>query len=267
MARPIFFLTDFGLRDAYVGICEAQILRVAPGARVVHLAHEVPPQDLRNASYQLFSASPQLPDGSVVLAVVDPGVGSSRDAVAVEGERLAYVGPDNGLFEAAFTLDPPRRAHRLENPKYRRAGDVSSTFHGRDVFSPAAAHLAAGVPVAELGPAIDPDDLVRLGVLPTSDPIGEIWTFDRFGNAITTLLADPPVTGLVAESGAVLRLATTYADVPPGEPLALVGSTGLLEISLRNGSARRRLNLEAGHRVVRQPRGPHELGRSGPNIG
>lgn len=246
----IFFLSDFGLKDSYVGVVEAVIASIAPAERVVHLTHGVPPQDLRNASWQLWQAAPHLPDGSVVLAVVDPGVGSRRRALVVESARLRYVAPDNGILEAALSLDPPRRVFSLDEPAYRRV-DVSPTFHGRDVFGPAAAHLARGVSAQAFGRAIDPASLAPLSVLPQDGDEGEVWTFDHFGNAITTLRAHGTPPGAVTVDGRALPFATHYAAVGAGEPLALVGSSGLLEIAVRDGSARDALGLAVGASVRR----------------
>lgn len=244
--RAIYFVSDFGTSDVYAGIVEAVIATIAPDVRVVHLAHGVPPQDVRNASWQLFAATPYLPRGSIVLAVVDPGVGSARRALVVETERLTFVAPDNGLLEAALTIDPPRRAFALENPQLRRA-EVSSTFHGRDVFGPAAAHLARGVDPSAFGPAVH--DPVRLGLAPTHDRRGAIWTFDRFGNAITTLFSTP--ASKVRVGARELPYTTCYAEVAPGEALALSGSSGLVEISVRDGSAREVLGLKECDEVER----------------
>ncbi|MFW6049679.1 MAG: SAM hydrolase/SAM-dependent halogenase family protein [Myxococcota bacterium] len=244
----IFFLSDFGLEDAYVGVVKAVIAGIAPEARVVDLAHGLPPQDLRRAAYQLHEAVPYLPPGSIVLAVVDPGVGSERRAVAVEGARCRYVVPDNGLLSLVFEHDPPVGAHALEDPRFRLS-EVRRTFHGRDVFGPAAAHLAAGVSPAELGPPVPVGDLVRLPIGLVDGDAGEVLTFDRFGNAITNLRQ--PASGAVAvrAAGRRLPLVTHYAAVGPGEPLALVGSAGLVEISVRDGDARAGLGLAEGHPV------------------
>jgi hypothetical protein len=249
MTQPthIFFLSDFGLSDAYVGIVKAVIAGLAPGARVVDLAHELPAQDLRCGAYQLFEAAPYLPPGSIVLGVVDPGVGSDRRAVVVEGAHHRWVVPDNGLMTLAFEHDPPQRAFVLEEPAYRLA-ETSATFHGRDVFGPAAAHLAAGVPPESFGRGLDPGQLVRLPVGLSDGDEGEILTFDRFGNAITTLRGRR-ARGPVRLGEQAFPLAHHYAEVNVGQALALVGSAGLVEVSVRNGSARRELGLREGQRV------------------
>ncbi len=242
--RTVFFLSDFGTSDVYAGVVEAVIASIAPAARVVHLTHGVPPQNLRNASWQLFAAAPHLPRGSIVLAVVDPGVGSARRAVVVETERLVFVAPDNGLLEAALATDPAVRAFALEAPALRLA-EVSSTFHGRDVFGPAAAHLARGVDPAAFGPAVS--ELVRTGLAPSRDRRGEVWTFDRFGNAITTIVSAPASALRIGNRSLPYR--THYAEVARGEALALAGSSGLVEISVREGSAREALGVAEGDPV------------------
>jgi len=235
--RPVYFLSDFGLEDPYVAVVKAVLAERAPGPAVVDLAHALPPQDLRRAAYALFEALPYLPEGAVVLAVVDPGVGTARRAVAALG-RWTYVGPDNGLFTLAWLLDPPRRAFLLEPPRPRPKAALpgwapgEATFHGRDVFAPAAAHLALGLPPEGLGPEVPVETLARLPLALTEGPEGEVLTFDRFGNAITTLLRVP--------------VRRTFGEVPEGAPVAYLGSAGLLEVAVNRGSAREALGLKEG---------------------
>jgi S-adenosylmethionine hydrolase len=234
----IVFASDFGHADGYVGVVEAVIAKLAPSERVIHLAHDVAPQDVRAASLVLCSAAPHLPNGAVVLAVIDPGVGGSRRAIAARGERLVVVGPDNGLFGALWTLDPPIEARAL----HRDPAIVARTFDGRDVFAPAAAHLAAGASLDQLGESIELATLAAGSVLPTRGPSGEIWTFDRFGNAITNLLGSAHRVEIGAHT---LAVRTHYADVAIGEAVAYRGSSGLVEIAVRDGSARDQLGLRA----------------------
>jgi S-adenosylmethionine hydrolase len=251
--RPVYFLSDFGLEDPYVGVVKAVLEQRAPGVKVVDLAHALPPQDLRRAAFALFEALPYLPEGAVVLAVVDPGVGTPRRAIAALGRR-AYVGPDNGLFTLAWRLDPPKRAFLLQEvpPPLPQGVDPlpgwtpgSHTFHGRDCFAPAAAHLALGLAPEALGPELSPQDLLYLPLALTPGPEGEILTFDRFGNAITTLL-QAPLGGWVEVGGRRIPIRRTFGEVPEGEAVAYLGSAGLLEIAVNRGNAREALGLKEG---------------------
>ncbi|WP_457629503.1 SAM hydrolase/SAM-dependent halogenase family protein [Oceanithermus sp.] len=249
--RTVYFLSDFGVRDVYAGVVRAVLRQRAPGAGVVDLAHDLPPGDLRHAAFQLYATVPYLEPGGVVLAVVDPGVGTARRALAVRAERLLYVLPDNGLISLAARRDPPQRVWRLE-PERWAAGLVSATFHGRDVFAPAAAHLSAGRPPAALGPEVDAGGLAQLEVDVAPGSEGEILTFDRFGNAITNLEPEA-LPEAVLVSGHRLPVGRTFADVPPGEALAYRGSSGLLEIAVNRGSAREALGLVEGTAVRLEP--------------
>jgi hypothetical protein len=161
MSRLIAFLTDYGYADTYVAQVKAVLLRLCPTCEVLDLTHGVPPQNVRSGAYLLASATPYLPDGTIVIAVVDPGVGTARRAVAVQGLRHTYLAPDNGLLCLALRDDLPQKAVVLDNPRYHLP-EVSATFHGRDLFAPCAAHLANGVPLEQLGTAIPPDTLQRL---------------------------------------------------------------------------------------------------------
>lgn len=252
----IALLTDLGLRDPYVGMIELVIADLAPGARVVSLGHEVPPHDIREGAFDLFISERFLPDGAVVCGVVDPGVGGGRRAVAVrvrsqDGRHLTLVGPDNGLFTGILTRTEVDHAVTLQAPEYRRA-DVSTTFEGRDVFAPAAAHLALGAPLSALGPRVEPETLVRL---PWSAPrsVAGGWEadlvhHDQFGNLVTNLdrdlLGDDLGVYRVSLDGVTIgSIHRAFADVPSGRPLAYVGSSGLLEIAVRDGNAHRVLNV------------------------
>jgi len=245
--RTVYFFSDFGCQDVYAGVVRAVVAARAPGARLLDLAHDLPAGDVRHAAFQAYAAQPFLEENSVLLAVVDPGVGSERWAVAVRGERLWYVAPDNGLLSFALERDPPRSAWRLLPERYSE-GPISNTFHGRDVFAPAAALLAAGTPPATLGIEVDPARLKRLPLSIVLGNEGEVLTFDRFGNAITNLRPRgmPEVVHLV---GRRVPFGKTFTDVPEGEIVAYIGSAGLVEIAVRGGSARERLRLVEGAAV------------------
>jgi S-adenosylmethionine hydrolase len=249
---PIITLTtDFGLRDPFVGIMKGVLLSICPTARLVDLTHEIEPQDVLGGGLALEAALPFFPDGTVHLAVVDPGVGTTRRPIAVRGRGHYLVGPDNGVL--MLGLRGARwTAVELAAPEYRLA-EVSRTFHGRDVFAPAAAYLAAGVPIERLGPAVAdpvllsiPGSRLEAGVL-----VGEVLDVDRFGNLLTSIdaarLAEIPGAGppTVEVAGQPIGgLVDAYADGTAGRPAVIVGSTGRLEVFLRCGNAR--LTLGAG---------------------
>jgi S-adenosylmethionine hydrolase len=259
---PIVLLTDYGLQDTYVGVLKGVIARIAPQAVVIDLLHHVRPQQIRQGAYALWVAEPYFPDGSIFVAVVDPGVGTERRAVAVEINRKYFVAPDNGLLSFLLQRYGAERAVSLDNPAYRLP-HLSATFHGRDIFAPAAAYLAQGVRLEQLGMPLDPGSLQQLPP-PRCDYrdgvwLGEVLHIDRFGNLITSLsaralqLGDSPQERsrwrLAVRSRTIAGLSRTFADVREGEFCAYVGSDGLLEIACRNGSAAIQLQAALGDGV------------------
>jgi S-adenosylmethionine hydrolase len=258
----ITFLSDYGLEDNFVGVCHGVMARVAPRARVIDVSHGVGAQDVRQGALVLEQAVPYLPR-AVHLAVVDPGVGSDRGMVAVEAGGQVLVGPDNGLLVwAAEALGGAERAHALQEPAYRLAA-VSATFHGRDVFAPAAAHLAAGVEPGALGPEFDPGGLVRLE-RPSARVDGDrvetgVVAVDHFGNLALGLRRDDlaragmavgdPVEVRVGGRAHRLVLAETFASVPPGELVLHEDSFGSLAVAVNLGRAADRLGAGPGDRV------------------
>lgn len=253
--------SDFGSRDAYVGIMKGVILGIAPGATLVDLSHEIPAQAVTIGALVLRSAVEYFPGGTVHLAVVDPGVGSSRLAVAVVTERCVLVGPDNGLLHPAATALGIREIRRLANEKFFLP-EVSNTFHGRDVFAPVAAHLAAGIAPRELGERVDELQPLHLPVArrEPAEIVGEVIYVDHFGNLVTNIrgadLSAFPARELSVSIGAVSLPASvsSYSAVEPGEPLAIVGSWGQLEVAVRNGSAAEHFSAGVGT-VVRLSKG------------
>jgi S-adenosylmethionine hydrolase len=244
----ITLLTDFGTRDPFVGVMKGVMLSIAPGATLVDLTHDVLPQDIAQGAFLLGDSVGYFPPGTVHLAVVDPGVGGSRRPLAVHGNGHFFVGPDNGLFTDVMALSGAVEAVELANARYRRP-DVSATFHGRDVFAPAAAHLAAGVPLSELGPRVtNPVRLPPPVVTVEADHIlAQVLHVDTFGNALTTLktsvlqqwLGPRPHAGVHVRCGRLLAhgLVRTFSDVEVGAPVAYPGSSGVLELAIRNGNA------------------------------
>jgi S-adenosylmethionine hydrolase len=257
MATPLITLTtDFGVASPYVAVMKGVILSINPAATIVDLTHAIPAQDLRNASYFLGTAVPYFPSGSIHVCVVDPGVGSSRAALVAEAGPQRLIGPDNGIFTAAFRkLGGTPSVRRLANSRFWRQS-VSATFHGRDIFAPVAAHLSLGIKPEELGPVhTDPVMLSpRTAVTFGKRWQGEVQFVDDFGNLITNVPACKlkclPVKVSVGNGPLVpLRWVRTYADAASGELVCLFSSDGFFEIAEVNGNAARRLGIEAGAEV------------------
>lgn len=251
----ITLLSDFGSRDGYVATLKASLLRRAPNARLIDVTHEIAPGAIRSACFVLAQVAPWFAQGTVHLAVVDPGVGTSRRALACEIDGQSYVAPDNGLLSRV--LDRARHvvAHELTRVELWNE-EPSAVFHGRDIFAPVAGHLAAGGRLDAVGDELDPSSLVRLvepEVQRTADAaVGEIVHVDRFGNLITNLPATPPPSPAdrVDAAGRTIAVGRTYSDVPRGELVALAGSSGWLEIACNGGSAASVLGADVGSVVV-----------------
>lgn len=244
--RPIITLiSDFGTADGYVGELKGVLFSTIPDAEVVDITHDIPPQDVERARLTVARIWRRFPTGSIHLIVVDPGVGSARAALAVASDGRFLVGPDNGVLSPAL-LVPDARAVALQVPH-----GASSTFHGRDVFAPAAAALARGESIDALGvEARSP--VIRRTPEPTRRPDGslegEVIVVDHFGNAVTNLIS---LRGGTIEVGsAMVPVRRTYADARIGEPVAVVGSTGFIEVAIRDGDAARALQLSRGARVI-----------------
>jgi S-adenosylmethionine hydrolase len=242
-------LTDFGWNDTYVGVMKGVIAQINPHVQVIDLTHEVPPQNIQVAQFNLLSAYPYFPVGTVHVAVVDPGVGSARRAIALELETGFLVGPDNGIFTGLLAQQSVIHSVELTNRDYWRVPDPSHTFHGRDIFAPVAAHLASGVPITKLG---DPIDVVNLAQCPIASCTptahgfrGNIQHIDRFGNVITNIPGEyvDGKTWSVLVGKRTVPGCSTYSDVSPGEPLALVGSHGWVELAISGGDAHFQLRL------------------------
>jgi S-adenosylmethionine hydrolase len=288
----VVLLSDFGLRDGYAGVLRGVILGIDPDLQVVDLSHEVQPFAVLSAAYILHAAWDYFPEGSVFCAVVDPGVGSTRGTCLAQCQGRVLIGPDNGLVSLlarlrggleAYALDPaalpalpaqasatalvnaialPARAsnaiafaHADNAIAFAHAG--SATFHGRDLFAPAAALAASSGPQRVRGPAIEPV------LLPEVQPIregtrlkGRVLHIDRFGNCISSLHAtdlqnlDPERLRLRLRAARVRGLKRTYSDVPRGRSLALLGSSGFLELALREGSAAAKFGIRVGDAVI-----------------
>jgi hypothetical protein len=259
VTRPIVFLTDYGLADEFVGICRGVIERIAPGTDVVDLTHQIERQSVLHGAIVLGRAARFMPGDAVYLAVVDPGVGSERRPVAVEASSGAVlVGPDNGLLSMAWTaLGGAARAVEIASDDVV-LHPVSRTFHGRDIFAPAAAHLATGTPLERLGRAIDPETLQTVeisGPMVTPGALGaRVVGVDGFGNvqlnATPDDLAAAGLRGPMAVGPNEVPLVSTFADVPEGYPALIVDSQGFIAIVVNHGSASRSFDLRPGDAVT-----------------
>ncbi len=271
MTPPIAILTDFGMQEPYVGIMKGVILQRAR-VPLVDLTHDIPPGDIRKAAFVLWQSMAAFPEGTVFLAVVDPGVGSPRLPVIAESRGFRFVAPDNGLLTYALAGDPNARAWALANPAFHLPFP-SATFHGRDIFAPAAAYAAMGVPGRAFGPmvpALQRLPLPRWEAEGKDTLHGEVLHADRFGNVLTSLgvfrqdgdawLLLPWLRGeepryftpaaVRLPNGKLLPLVRTFADIPEGETRALIGSTGLIEIAANHRSAAAMLQLRPGDAVT-----------------
>jgi S-adenosyl-L-methionine hydrolase (adenosine-forming) len=270
-ARPfVSFLSDYGHADEFVGVCKSVMLSLLPDLQIIDITHDLPPHDVRAGALTLVRAAQYLPDGGIVLAVVDPGVGTDRRLVGVEVEHGILLGPDNGLLAPAVAiLGGAQRVVSLTSTEHQLPAP-GPTFAGRDILAPAAAHLAAGVDLSELGDEVDAAGLVPgLVSLPQHDEggaiRGEVWWIDRFGNC--QLNVDPDeLRAHGAEPGTVLevrfgdqarsvRWVHTYSDAKPAELVLLVDSYGLTSLALDRGSAAAENRLTPGSGVTLVPPG------------
>lgn len=255
----ITLTTDFDLADSYVAAMKGVILSIASDVQIVDITHQIAPQDVRAAAWVLSTAAPYFPADTVHVVVVDPGVGSVRRPIAIQAGETRFVGPDNGVFSLVLAAADRAAVVHLQNRAYWRP-TVSHTFHGRDIFAPVAAHLAAGAPLASLGPPIDDPVLLALARpdQSTSGALhGEIIHVDRFGNLVSNIPG-----GWLAGREWTIRIAgqnlegvhSAYADVATGQLVALVSSAGTLEVALCNGNAARMLAVAAGEPIDAWPR-------------
>ncbi|MEG5138223.1 MULTISPECIES: SAM hydrolase/SAM-dependent halogenase family protein [unclassified Microcoleus] len=264
--RIITLLTDFGLSDVYVGVMKGTIAQINPQLKVIDITHQIPSQNIAAARFCLMAAFAYFPAETVHIAVVDPGVGSNRRAVAIKCANCFLVGPDNGLFSGVLSREsalakPSKRiaAVELTNSQYWRIPEPSSTFHGRDIFAAVGAHLANEVPLEELGRAVSPASLVQLQIpncaVTATGATGCVQYVDRFGNLITNIPNNCIVSNnwsvIISNSCDPIRIPSgkTYSDSNPGDLIAIIGSDGWLEIAVNGGSAQSVLQLQFGDMV------------------
>lgn len=259
----IGILTDFGLSDGYVGVMKAVALTIAPSVQLVDITHQIAPQDVEGGAWTLGMAWRAFPVDSVLLCVVDPGVGSARRAVALEVAGRRFVGPDNGLvtYPLADDSSSSARCVVLDNPRYHLPAP-SATFHGRDIFAPCAAHLASGVALESLGSAVDVASLVRLPIALRAERrgdvvVGRVAHIDHYGNLVTNIVSQTtraalarPLARISLGQWTISARATHFAAGPLNEPFFLQDSSGALAIVLRDGSAAQRMGARRGDVVT-----------------
>ena len=258
-AKIVTLTTDFGLKDPYAAEMKAAILSILPTAVIVDITHDIDKFNIPMGAYALASAAPYFPKGTVHVAVVDPGVGTKRRSILVQTTQSYFVGPDNGLLILAAENQGITSIHELANPRLMLP-KVSSTFHGRDIFAPAAAHLLRGVKPAEFGPEIRQAKKPEFTKVTRKNGrlIGEVLHIDGFGNIITNIkekeVTQNQVEGVVSVEVASCKLkikfCKAYGETKPHEPLALIGSHGFLEISLNQGNAAKKYQIKAGDNVT-----------------
>lgn len=250
----VTLLTDFGLSDVYVGVMKGVIARINPQIQTIDLTHNISPQDVAAARFHLMNAYPYFPEGTVHVAVVDPGVGGQRRSIAVQLKSGYVVAPDNGLVSGI--LNEAIAAVELDNSHYWRSQTPSATFHGRDIFAPIGAHLANGVPLQTLGTEID---LGSIAQLPIPDAIetetelrGVIQAIDHFGNLITNIPGEKVRDRAwnIRVNQAIYAGKKTYGDAAIGEIIGLIGSHGWIELAMNRGNAQSFLKLKVGDAIV-----------------
>ena len=253
----ITLLSDFGLKDPYVAEMKAVILSISPEAQIVDVTHEIEKFNIRMGSFVLASAAPYFPPKTVHVAVVDPGVGTKRRSIIVETKRGFYVGPDNGLLMLAAHKEKIIKVYHIVNTKCMLS-KVSNTFHGRDIFAPAAAYLASGISPSEFGPAVQ-DYIFPEFAKPKAgkgEVVGAVLYIDGFGNVVSNLAERDLQKAGFHEGGSLsvmlggqnlaLRFCSAYGEVPSGTALVLVGGSGFLEVAVNQGSASRMLGTKVG---------------------
>ncbi len=288
--RVITLLTDFGYQDAYVGIMKGVIAGINPLANIIDICHNVPPQDIFNGAYLLYTAYKYFPKNTIHVAIIDPGVGSKRDIVCIKTKDYFFLVPNNGLLSFIVQEEKPKGIFRVTNNKYFLP-TTSNTFHGRDIFAPVAAHLSLGIKPQLLGIKINQLTLLDIPK-PTSKKTGllegQIIYIDRFGNLITNIKREHltqyslnqtqnkdqwsedrsqtsdtlkktskkkiplPCNTIETNIGKkkITGLSKTYTDAKPGEPLVLFGSAGFLEVSVNQGNAQEYFKVDKGGKII-----------------
>lgn len=245
----VALLSDFGTNDPFVGLMKGVLLSRAPNLTLIDITHQVPPQDVQTAAFYLMTAIPYMPKGTLFMTVVDPTVGTGRGIVWAKTENYQFIAPDNGLVSWVEQKEPIVEARFISNSSLFMES-ISSTFHGRDIMAPVAAAIAKGLPEKKIGPLFG-----EYRRLPFPKPVragnrvtGQVIAIDHFGNVVTNIRRDLlSARGVYSVAGRMLKdLKLTYASVPEGEALAVIGSFGFLEFSVRNGNFARTFDVKIG---------------------
>jgi len=246
--HPIALLTDFGLSDHFVGVMKGVIISMNPSVRIIDISHEVPAHDIANGGYLLWSSYRYFPPGTIFVCVVDPGVGSSRRILGVRTRLFTFLAPDNGLLDLVLSEEKHYHAVRIKEHGTFIAHKVSSTFHGRDVFAPIAADLSLGISLSRMGSRISlPLKHSLFFTSAESGGIARILHIDRFGNLITNLRwsEKKETVGIVVGGKTVRHWIENYAEAPAGRPSLILGSSGLVEIVVKEGKASEVLGVDS----------------------
>ncbi len=241
--KVIALLTDFGLNDAYVASMKGVIHSIADGVQVIDITHSIEPQNIDQAAYVLWSTYKYFPEGTIFICVVDPGVGAARKIICAEGNSYVFLAPDNGILKFILGSCKISRIRVVNNQQYFQP-EVSPTFHGRDIFSPVAAHITNGIKLDKLGPQTTPlfhaEHFIEVPLKPNEEYVGKIIHVDHFGNIVTNLHIKSKVVNkmnLILGKNAIKEFSKTYSDDKSKKPFLIIGSTGLLEIAIKNNSA------------------------------
>jgi S-adenosylmethionine hydrolase len=255
--RVVTLTTELGLTDWFVGVIKGVLFGLNPRVQIVDISHAIAPGDIRSGAFALASSYASFPRRTIHVAVVDPGVGGPRRAIAVEAGKYIFIGPDNGVLSLAIGQEKIQSMHWLEESRYFR-GAISNTFHGRDIFAPVAGHISRGVPLSRLGPTAQ--ELLKLSwPEPRGDRNtihGQVIYLDHFGNAITNirweLIESWPAQQIQIMAGRrrISEVSKAYQEVDAGSPVVVINSSGLLEIAVNRGNAAKALGLKIGSTVA-----------------
>lgn len=240
MKRIVTLTTDFGIKDHYVGVMKGVMLSINPDVLIVDITHQIPPQDIFGGAFTLRNFYRYFPQGSIHVAIIDPGVGSRRKPIALKADGYIFIGPDNGVFTFICRESKSAKVFEISNSKYVLP-NMSHTFHGRDIFAPAAAHISLGIPLEDLGKGVKKPVMISIKEPETrgDEIVGEFIYVDSFGNLISNIPSEliKPGSRIYVGKRTINGISKSYSSAQKGELIAIIGSSGLLEISVNQGRA------------------------------